>query len=248
MVRRKLRIAAGITAAVIGTVMLYATVNDRDSDAGSQVTDLGPVVVVKIAIPRQTPVELMVESVEVIQMPTDLINPGAVASIGEIKAGYVSSTELLPGEQLLEARFRSPESLTRIQVPNSLQEVTIPIFPERAVGGAFNPGDTLGVIASFGAGEGGQNSSFILHRTLVTAVQFSSSDLGIASATASGSETSARTAPTNQILVTFAVSSVDAVRLVFAAEFGSIWLSLEGPSAKVGGEGIVTLERLQIPR
>ena len=248
MVRREIRIAGGIVAALIGTVMLYAAANNRDGGTGSQVTELGSVVVVKTAIPRQTPVELIIESVEVVQIPTDLITPGAVASLDQITAGYVTSTELLPGEQLLEARFRSPESLTRIQVPNSLQEVTIPIFPERAVGGAFNPGDTLGVIASFGAGEGGQNSSFILHRALVTAVQFSASDLAIASATASGSETSARTAPTNQLLVTFAVSSVDAVRLVFAAEFGSIWLSLEGPSVTVGGEGIVTLERLQIPR
>ncbi len=248
MVRREIRIAAGIAVAVIGTFMLYAVVNNRDPDTGGQVIEIGPVVVVKTAIPRQTPVELIAESVEVVQIPSDLITPGAVSSLSEITGGFVTSTELLPGEQLLAARFRSPESLTRIEVPNSLQEVTIPIFPERAVGGAFNPGDTLGVIASFGAGEGGQNSSFILHRALVTAVQFSAGDLTIASATAGGSETSARSAPNNQILVTLAVSSVDAVRLVFAAEFGSIWFSLEGPSAKVGGEGTITLERLQIPR
>ncbi|MFA5775375.1 MAG: RcpC/CpaB family pilus assembly protein [Ilumatobacteraceae bacterium] len=246
--RRKLRILAGITAAAIGTIMLYAIVNNRDNEQVGEVTEFGSVVVVKTAIPRQTPVESIIDSVEIMQVPTNLINPGAVATLGEITPGYVTSTELLPGEQLLSARFRNPEGLSRILVPNSLQEVTIPIFPERAVGGAFNPGDTLGVIASFGSGEGGENSSFILHRALVTAVQFSSSDLGVASATASGSDTSARTAPTDQLLVTFAVSSVDAVRLVFAAEFGSIWLSLEGPGAKVGGEGRVTLDRIQAPQ
>lgn len=246
--RRKLRILAGITAAAIGTIMLYAIVNNRDKEPVGEVTEFGSVVVVKTAIPRQTPVESIIDSVEVMQIPTNLINPGAVATLGEITSGYVTSTELLPGEQLLSARFRDPEGLSRILVPNSLQEVTIPIFPERAVGGAFNPGDTLGVIASFDAGEGGKNSSFILHRALVTAVQFSTSDLGVASATASGSDTSARTAPTDQLLVTFAVSSVDAVRLVFAAEFGSIWLSLEGPGATVGGEGSITLDRMQAQR
>lgn len=246
--RRKLRILAGLTAAVIGTIMLYAIVNNRDSGPVGEVTEFGSVVVVKTAIPRQTSVESIIDSVEIMQIPTNLINPGAVASLGEITPAYVTSTELLPGEQLLSARFRNPEGLSRILVPNSLQEVTIPIFPERAVGGVFNPGDTLGVIASFDAGEGGKNSSFILHRALVTAVQFSASDLGIASATAGGSETSARTTPTDQLLVTFAVTSADAVRLVFAAEFGSIWLSLEGPGAAVGGEGIVTLDRLLVPR
>lgn len=245
MVRREVRIIAGVISAVIGTIMLFVVVNNKNTDDSGQVTELGAVLVVKTAIPRQTPVELISESVELIQIPTNLIAPGAVASLDEITAGFVTSTELLPGEQLLKARLRSPGSLTRIQVPNSLQEVTIPIFPERALGGAFAPGDTLGIIASFGAGESGQNSSFLLHRVLVTAVQFSAPDLSAANATEGGSETSARTAPTDQMLVTFAVSSLDAARLVFVAEFGSIWLSLERPDSTVGGEGIVTLERLR---
>ena len=248
MVRREIRIVAGLISAVIGTIMHFAVVNNKSNDENGQVSELGPVLVVKIAIPRQTPVELLSESVELVQIPTNLITPGAVASLDEITAGFVTSTELLPGEQLLKARLRSPGSLTRIQVPGSLQEVTIPIFPERAVGGAFAPGDTLGIIASFGAGELGQNTSFILHRALVTAIQYTAADLSVANATAGGSETSARTALTNQMLVTFAVSSLDVARLVFAAEFGSIWLSLEGPAATVGGEGIITLERLQTPR
>lgn len=248
MVRRKTRIAAGLIAAVIGTIMLFTVVNDQDRNTNSQVIDLGSVVVVKTAIPRQTPVELISESVGVVQMPTNLIAPGAVTSLNEITAGFVTSTELLPGEQLLMARFRNPESLTRIEVPDSLQEVTIPVVPERAIGGAFIPGDTLGVIVSFSASDSGQNTSFILHGALVTAIQYSAGDVSGANATASGSETSARTAPTDRLLITFAVSSLDAARLVFAAEFGSIWLTLEGPSAKVGGEGIITLERLQAPR
>lgn len=248
MVSRKIRIATGVIAAVIGTVILFAVTNNNGGSTSDQIVDTGSVLVVKMAIPRQTPVESIGESVEVVQIPTSLITPGAVASLDEITAGFVTSIELLPGEQLLIARFRSPGSLTRIQVPGSLQEVTIPIFPERAVGGAFAPGDTLGIIVSFGSGINGENTSFILHRALVTAIQFTAADLGVADATAGGSETSARTAPTNQMLVTFAVSSLDAARLVFAAEFGSIWLSLEGPAAKVGGEGTVTLERLQSPQ
>lgn len=228
--------------------MLFTVVNNQDKGTNVQVVDLGSVVVVKMAIPRQTPVELISESVEVVQIPTNLIAPGAVTSLSEITAGFVTSTEILPGEQLLMARFRNPESLTRIQVPDLLQEVTIPVVPERAIGGAFTPGDTLGVIVSFSAGDSGQNTSFILHRALVTAVQYSAGDLSGASAAAGGSETSARTAPTDRLLITFAVSSLDAARLVFAAEFGSIWLSLEGSSATVGGEGIITLERLQAPQ
>lgn len=248
------RIVAGIVAAVIGTIMLFMVVNNQNKSTDVQVGDVGSavvvnsVVVVKTAIPGQTPVELISESVEVVQVPANLIAPGAVTSLNEITAGFVTSTEIFPGEQLLLARFRSPESLTRIQVPDSLQEVTIPVVPERAVGGAFTPGDTLGVIVSFGAGDSGQNTSFILHRALVTAIQYSAGDVSGANAAASGSETSARSAPTDRLLITFAVSSLDAARLVFAAEFGNIWLTLEGPSATVGGEGIVTLKQLLVPR
>ena len=246
--RRSIRIAAGFVLAVIGTAILVTVVNNQSSTTASPVVNLGPVVIVKSAIPRQTPIELIGGSVEVVQIPANLIAPGAVASLGEITAGFVASTELLPGEQLFVARFTSPQSLARIKVPDSLQEVTIPVVPERAIGGAFIPGDTLGVIASFETGTGGQNTSFILHGALVTAIQYSAADLSAADGSVSGSETSARTAPTNQLLITFAVSSLDAARLVFAAEFGSIWLSLEGPTANVGGEGVVTFDRLQTPR
>ena len=180
--------------------MLVTIVNNQTAASNGQVVSLGSVVVVKTAIPRQTPIELIGESVEVVQIPTNLIAPGAVASLNQITAGFVTSTDLLPGEQLFVARFRSPESLARIQVPDSLQEVTIPVVPERAIGGAFTPGDTLGVIASFEAGDSGQNTSFILHGALVTAIQYSAADLGGANATASGSETNARTAPTDQLL------------------------------------------------
>ncbi|MHB1089689.1 MAG: hypothetical protein ACYC0U_01205, partial [Ilumatobacteraceae bacterium] len=66
MVRRKTRIAAGVIAAVIGTFMLFTIVNNQDEQTTGQVVDLGSVVVIKTAIPRQTPVELIGESVEVV--------------------------------------------------------------------------------------------------------------------------------------------------------------------------------------
>jgi pilus assembly protein CpaB len=45
--------------------------------------------------------------------------------------------------------------------------------------------------------------------------------------------------PTTSLLVTLALSAADAEKIVFAAEFGSIWLSHEPSTADESGTDIV---------
>ena len=51
-------------------------------------------------------------------------------------------------------------------------------------------------------------------------------------------------APTGQFLVTLALDAPSAERLVFAAEHGTIWLSLEPSDAPDGATKIVTGENI----
>lgn len=98
---------------------------------------------------------------------------------------------------------------------------------------------------------------FVLHKILVTSVKFSKQDSVRASEIqgttddANGTETTVAPvvaeAPADQLLVTMAVSAAEAEQLVFAAEFGTIWLTSEGPNASEEGTRILTLAQVMVP-
>lgn len=245
--RRSLGILAGVVAAVVGTLILMSVVENSSKDSGTEAPELASVLVVKTLIPRQTTVELIAPNVEVTQIPVDLVAPGAVSSLDDIQAGLVTATELLPGEQLLIERFVDPRVQSRLVVPDGLQEVTIALPAPQALGGALVAGDTVGVVASFNVpntdNAGNESSTtFILHNVLVTSVQFSSADATAIEQTIGITETAVNRYPAETVLVTLAVASKDAARVVFTAEFGKLWLTLEGPRATVGDEGIFGFE------
>lgn len=241
--RRILGIAAGVVAAIIGTIILMSVVQDRANDAGKE-PDLGSVLVVKKLIPRQTSVESISTSLEVTQIPVDLIAPGAVASLDQIQSGLVTATELLPGEQLLIERFVDPRVQDRLVVPDGLQEVTISLPVPRVLGGELIAGDTVGVIASFTVkvnDEDVPSTAFLLHKVLVTSVQFSTNDALAIEQSLGTSEFDVNRYPTDFVMVTLAVSSADAARIVYASEFGTMWLTLEGEKSSVGDEGVTVV-------
>lgn len=241
--RRFLGIAAGVVAAIIGTIILMSVVQDRANDAGKE-PDLGSVLVVKKLIPRQTSVEMISTSLEVTQIPVDLIAPGAVASLDQIQSGLVTATELLPGEQLLIERFVDPRVQDRLVVPDGLQEVTISLPVPRVLGGELIAGDTVGVIASFTVkvnDEDVPSTAFLLHKVLVTSVQFSTNDALAIEQSLGTSEFDVNRYPADFVMVTLAVSSADAARIVYASEFGTMWLTLEGEKSSVGDEGVTVV-------
>ena len=53
--------------------------------------------------------------------------------------------------------------------------------------------------------------------------------------------TTVERAPSNELLVTLALSSPEVEQVVFAAEFGHIWLTAENADADENGTRIVTL-------
>jgi len=240
--RRTLGILAGLLAAVIGTLVLMSVIENSADNAETEAPQLGSVLVVKSVIPRQTGVDLIAPNVEITQIPVDLIAPGAVSSLDQIQSGLVTATELLPGEQVRIERFVDPRVQSRLVVPEGLQEVTISLPAPRALGGQLVAGDQVGVIASFTPEEGVSSTTFILRNVLVTSVQFSSADATAIEQSIGQIQNSVNRYPAEFILITLAVSSSDAERVVFSAEFGTLWLTLEGPAAAVGGEGIFKLE------
>lgn len=250
MNRRVIGIAAAVVLALVGTVSLVAFVSGAEQRA-LEGEELVEVYVVNQAIPTGTPAEALTDLVTVEQVPVKVRPTGAVDNLTALD-GTVVGIDLEPGEQLIASRFVAPSELAQraagVRIPDDMLEVTINLDPQRAIGGLLEPGQTVAVLASFepfdlsavGIDNGGnivalpetiakdldiktENSTdTILRKALVTVVQQTK---GFATDDETGDRL--ETAPEDQLLVTLAVTPHDAERLVFSAEYGTLWLAVD---------------------
>jgi pilus assembly protein CpaB len=137
-------------------------------------------------------------------------------------------------------------------VPAGFQEVAVALEPERAVGGELGPGDTVGVAMSFepfdlpGTEDLTPSQTHLtFHKVLVTAVQFDQNDAAAADAASAQDDENpgadVERAPSLRLLVTLAMKAPEVEQVVFAAEFGHIWLTAENADADQSGTRVVTL-------
>jgi pilus assembly protein CpaB len=249
MRRRVTGIVAALVLASLGTMLLVVYVQSARNEAvaGERMVD---VLVVSDAIDKGTKVADIGDSVDTKQVPAKVRADGAVTDLGDLDGELVAAVDLVEGEQLVATRFVSRQQAARGDLPEGLQEVTVPLEPARALGGRIAAGDTVGVFLSFDPfdiGNGGEktaNSTHLeLHKVVVTRVQFDdSTSSGIGSSDedqAAGTEGTAD-APAGTFLVTLAVDGPSAEKVVFAAEHGFVWLSSEPLEADEGGTGIIT--------
>jgi pilus assembly protein CpaB len=235
-VRRRLLAAfAALVLALVGTVVLVAYVRGADTRAlaGVQTVD---VLVVQRLVPAGTAAPELAGLVGVEQVPAKAAVPGRVTDLADL-TGQVATVDLQPGEQLLATRFAGPGDLRApgtVAVPAGAQEISVLLEPQRAVGGRLAAGDTVGVFISLDP----PSTHVVLHRVLVTQVQG-------APAPAEGTEdvetaSAGSAAPSASLMVTLAVTAEQAERVVFGAEHGTLWLSLEPEGADIDGTEVVT--------
>jgi pilus assembly protein CpaB len=234
--RRLLAACAALVLLVVGTAVLVAYVHGADARAfaGAQPVQ---VLVVDQPIPAGTPGSALTELVRTDTVPAKAAVEGRVTDLGEL-TGLVATTDLQPGEQLLAGRFRSPDTMQApgtVAVPKGLQEISVLLDPQRAVGGRLAAGDTVGVYLSLT--EPLKQTHAVLHRLLVTQVQ------GAPAAPAPDAEATvdpaSSSAPASSLMVTLAVDAQDAETVVFGAEHGTLWLSLEPKGSETGGTRVV---------
>lgn len=234
-------LAAGVLA-LLGAVLLISYVNGAENRAMAEM-DPVDVLVVTAPIVQGTPAEVIASSVTTEQLPAAAVGPGAVKSLSELN-GRVAVTDLQLGEQLLAGRFADPISLEKfggIPVPEGLHQVTVPLESSRVVGGTVTPGSQVGVFATFEI-DGVAKTHLIFHKILATRVQ---GGLSPSAPAPEGSEDAAAADPAaapmheGATMVTLAVNARDAEKIVFAAENGSIWLSLVDPATPEDGTRIV---------
>lgn len=227
-------------------VMSYAQGADQRA-----VKNLEPVsvLVVKTAISAGTPVEAMSASLATEQLPAAAVTASTLKSLDD-STGKVAAVDLIPGEQLVAERLVEPENLKSqgsVDIPAGLQEVSFQLEPDRVVGGRLVPGDHVGVFVSMDNGgladkADKETTKLTVRKALVTAVQrapeatLAAQPTPTASATADPRDT---TLPVGSLMLTVAVSDVDAAKIIFAAEYAKMWLSKEPLDATDGGPRII---------
>jgi pilus assembly protein CpaB len=246
MRRRLLATAAALVLALVGAVVLlaYAKGADARAMAGQRTQQ---VLVAAARIPSGTAAVSLGDLVQTRQLPATAVAPGAVHDLTAL-AGKVTTVDLLPGEQLLAGRFTDPALLQvpgTVAVPAGLQEITVQLEPERALGGRLAAGDHVGVFVSLVNPDGSGSTDSVLHTVLVTQVQGGTAPPPAAGSTGSGPSTaaaassSASSTPTSTMLVTLALGAKAAEAVVFGQEHGKVWLSLEPAGANTGGTAVI---------
>lgn len=226
----KTRLIAGIAAvvlAVVGTVVLVSYVRGADARAmaGMETVD---VLVAAAPIPKDTPATDLPKLVTSKQLPATATLPNAVGNLDQL-AGMVALVPLATGEQLLDSKFGAPPSTApgEVVVPPAMQQITVLLDRQRALGGQIKAGDTVGVFISV---KDSKQTHLTAHKVLVTKVQ----QVAPADPPAAGDlET--------KLLITLATTAPIAEKIAFAAEpdFGSIWLSNEPLTADESGTRVI---------
>jgi pilus assembly protein CpaB len=244
--RRLLGIGGALALALIGTIVLISYVQGAEDRAleGQKVVK---VLVAAEPIDQNTSADDLEGKVEFKKVSQNVKAEGAVTSIKQL-GDRVTSAELVPGEQIVKARFVEPSEAGRdapgSQRGDKLLQTTIALEPERAMGGIIKPGDTVAFTASFDPDDAPSMTHTVRHKLKVTNVQIEA-DAAAAGGPQEGGEAEgeeAAEAPGGRFLVTLASDAPTVEIIVFTVEFGNAYLSAEPQDADESGTGVVVLD------
>ena len=214
MNRKVTGLGGAVGLATVGTLVLvgYVQAAEDRALAGER---LVPVLVVDEAVERGTGAADLAGAVRTELVPAKVRAAGAVDDLGDLE-GLVATVDLLPGEQLLATRFGKPDVVGPAGLPEGLEEVSIALESERAVGGRITSGSIVAVFASFdGDGTNPPRTEVLLRDAPVVGVAATDKEV----------DDEGNPVPGGEVLVTLAVEPAIADRIVYGAEHGRIWLS-----------------------
>ena len=242
MKRRIIAASVAILVALASGVLLLGYVRSADTRAMAGMRT-EKVLVVVAPIPKGTAGDALGKSVALRELPATAVVSGALASTSGLK-GKLSTSDLQVGEQLLSSRFAAPVAAKAeiTSVPKGFSEVSVLLDPDRAVGSNLSPGYRVGVFISLGDDVSKGTTHLALNQVLVTRVQGTTAKQAAQTSDSNSGKGGGGSAPVpdGSLMVTLAVSANDAEQVVFAAEYGHIWLSLENKNSTNSNTRIVT--------
>ncbi|MGV8896100.1 MAG: Flp pilus assembly protein CpaB [Rhodoglobus sp.] len=241
----KTRLVGAIVAivlAVAGTLVLTSYVRGADARAFAG-AELVTVYVVSAPISAGTTAADAESMIVAKRVPAVAAATDRVTQLQELE-GKVAEVALIPGEQLLKARWVSPGDLAAsgdVSLPDGMQAITIALPVEHVVGGAVKAGDTVGIVISATArAEDGTDipiTKQIHHKVLVLAIL-----PGTSTQPSSSGDSPAE--PVDTLMVTLALATPALEKLVWGQEFGSVWLTSEPAAADESGSSRVDLGKV----
>ena len=162
--------------------------------------------------------------------------PGAVRSLAQIQ-NLRAAVDIQLGEQLLLKRWVGIEDVAGrglLQIPEGHQAVAIGMDAVRQVAGFVTPGDTVSLVLTMNL-RGQERSQFLLQNIRVLAVGATA----LANSAAQGGGGRVNQGKGQVAAVTLAVPQEKVQKVVFAAEHGSIYMTLlaspDAPEVPSGG-------------
>jgi pilus assembly protein CpaB len=244
MQSRVLAILIAVVLALVATAALVVYVNGADRRAISG-QEPRRVWVADKAIPAGTNglTAWNTELIKQVEVPSRNVVDGSVVALSQIQDKR-AAVDIVAGEQLLLKRWVGAEEVTGkrlLPIPPRFQALSIGVDLTRQVAGFVTPGDHVSLVLSISGGDNVERSKFLLQNVQVLAV--GATALSNASAQGGGGRVNQGRGSANLTAVTLAVPEGQVERVVFAAEHGSIYLTLMPPDAKDapdGGEGVTS--------
>jgi pilus assembly protein CpaB len=237
------RVIAAVLAAVLvvlGGGLLYSYVRNADARA-MQGMETTSVLVVTSPITKGAPAEAIGRAVQLKQLPKAAVVASAATDLSQL-SGKVAGTDLVPGEQVLTTRFVDPvtQSASTFDVPKGMQEVSVVLPADRVLGGTVKAGALVGVAVSLKI-DNQMLTHIVLNQVLVTRVQGGVPGSSTTTANpAPSAQASAAEAPKVNVIVTLALAGPDAEKVIFGAEHGTVYLTVQTSDTNTTGTRVVT--------
>jgi pilus assembly protein CpaB len=227
MQSRVLAILIAVVLALVATVAMVVYVNGADRRA---INDQKPVkvwVADKLITAGTTGVNAVNnELIRQVEVPRKNAVKGVVVSLNQIQSKR-AAVNIVPGEQLLLSRWVDPEEVTGrrlLPIPEDHQALSLGLDLTRQVAGFVTPGDNVSIVLSMKRDGDVDRSQFLLKKVLVLAVGTTALTNG--SSQGGGGRVSQGRGSQNLTAVTLSIPDKQVENVVYAAEYGSIYLSL----------------------
>ena len=244
MQSRVLAILIAVVLALVATVALVVYVNGADRRAIAGQDPVTVWVAVKPITAGTSGVNAKNSKlISQVVVPKRSAVDGAVVSLNQIQ-NKRAEVDIVPGEQLLLSRWVNPEEVTGrrlLPIPEDHQALSIGVDVTRQVAGFVTPGDHVSMVVSMkrpGPGGDRDRSQFLLQNVQVLAV--GATALSNASSQGGGGRVNQKGSQ-SLTAVTLSIPEGDVEEVVYAAEHGSIYLTLmpaEAEEAPVASGGV----------
>jgi pilus assembly protein CpaB len=231
-------VGTALALAVGATVAVFLYVQSVRKEAKtSPIANMQTVIVPKADIPAGTNLDVLISqgAFTTVRVPQAALVQGVVTDLSQIK-GRTTSATILEGEQITTARLQGSTERTGgiLGIRDGYEAVSISLAAPQAGGGFIRAGDHVTIFASL------DNVSILRGslRQLLKGKVLQKQPIGDFTVTLVpdvrvlrevGGATQDRQGSNNEIQLSLELRPLDAQRVVFAQDHGSIWMALLAP-------------------